>query len=352
MPDRRRPLSLPRCLLIALCVFAVAAPAAAEDDAAKKLKLIGAGARFAAPLYLRWFRDYYLAHPSVEVDYQTIGSAGGVKDLIAGRIDFAGTDLLMTDEEAAQIPGGVRQVPMAAGGIAIVYNVEGVSDLKLSRSALAGIFSGTVARWNDPAIIATNPGVALPDLPITVIGRSDTGGTSYKFVRYLGALDPAFAEAVGTTMSPNWPKALKERGGLVRGRGNDGVGASVRAIPGSIGYVQYAFGFLPGIHMAALENRAGRMIAPSAPAFAAALRAISEDRTLENVVDPAGDDAYPMVAITWLVFRNDYDDPAKLATLKDIIAYAMGPAGQSVTEPLGYVPFPQPIIDYVAGQLQ
>jgi phosphate transport system substrate-binding protein len=352
MHHTRRPRTILGHLLMALSLVVLAAPAAAEQQPqTKTLKLIGAGASFAAPLYLRWFRDYYLAHPQVEVDYQTIGSAGGVKDLIAGRIDFAGTDLRFTDEEAAQIPGGVTQVPMAAGGIAVIYNIDGVSDLKLSRSALAGIFSGTVARWNDPAIAATNPGTALPDLPITVVGRADTGGTSYKFVRYLSAIDPAFAEDVGTTMSPSWPKALKERGGLVRGRGNDGVAASVRAIPGSIGYVQYAFGFLPGLKMAALENRAGKLVAPGTEAFEAALRSIYEDQRIENAVDPDGDGAYPMVAITWLAFRNEYEEPAKLTTLKDIVAEAMGP-GQAVTAQLGYVPFPAPVIDYVESQLK
>jgi phosphate transport system substrate-binding protein len=351
MHHPRRRMAMLRHLLIALSLVALAAPAAAEQPESKTLKLIGAGASFAAPLYLRWFRDYYLAHPQVQVDYQTIGSAGGVKDLIAGRIDFAGTDLPMTDEEIAQIEGGVGQVPMAAGGIAVIYNVDGVSDLKLSRSALAGIFSGTVARWNDPAIAAANPEIALPDAPITVVGRADTGGTSYKFVRYLSNIDPAFAEDVGTTMSPSWPKALKERGGLVRGRGNDGVAASVRAIPGSIGYVQYAFGFLPGIEMAALENRAGNMVAPGTEAFEAALRSISEDRRLDNVVDPAGDDAYPMVAITWLAFRNEYEDPAKLPAIKDIIKQAMGP-GQAVTAPLGYVPFPAPVVEYVEAAIE
>jgi phosphate transport system substrate-binding protein len=287
----------------------------------------------------------------VTVDYQSTGTAVGVSDFIEGRVDFAGSDLPLTKAQAAKVPGGIRQLPMAGGAIVAVYNLDGVPDLKLSRAALLGIFSGSIARWNDPAIAATNPDAALPDLHITVVGRSDASGTSYKFTRYLSAISGAFAEEVGTSMSPNWPKPLKQRGGLLRGRGNGGVAASVRAIPGSIGYVQYAFAALPGISIAALENRAGKIVTPDAASFGAALDAIGTDSTIESATDPAGADAYPIVGLSWLVLRNEYEDPAKLPTLKDLIGYAMGP-GQDVVMQLGYIPFPEPVIAYVKARLQ
>ena len=349
MPHDRRPKASLGHLLLALSLLAVAASSPAADE--QPLKLIGSGASFPAPLYLRWFRDYYLAHPQVRVDYQSTGSAGGVQDLIGGRVDFAGSDLPLTEAQAGQVAGGILQVPMAAGGIVAVYNLEGVPALKLSRDALVGIFSGRVARWNDPAIAASNPEASLPDAPITVVARADSSGTTYKFTRHLSAVSDAFAAEVGTGMMPNWPQLLKGRGGLVRGRGNDGVAASVRAIPGSIGYVQYAFGFLPGISMATLQNRAGNFVEPGVAGFDAAMRSSYENRSIENSADPSGEDAYPIVGFSWLVVRNEYDDPAKLPALREVIDYAMGP-GQDVTEQLGYVRFPKPLIDFVEEQLE
>ncbi|MCG6941736.1 MAG: phosphate ABC transporter substrate-binding protein PstS [Thiohalocapsa sp.] len=349
MTHCRRAAALLRHLLVAASLLAVAASSPAAEQG-KALKLIGSGASFPAPLYLRWFRDYYVAHPELQVDYQSTGSAGGVQDLIGGRVDFAGTDLPLTEEQARRVAGGIRQAPMAAGGIVAVYSLDGVPDLKLSRDALVGIFSGRIARWNDAAIAAANPGATLPDAPITVVARADSSGTTYKFTRHLSAVSAEFAQQVGTNMLPNWPKALKVRGGLVRGRGNDGVAASVRAIPGSIGYVQYAFGFLPGISMAALENRSGKYVAPGEAGFDAAMLSVYENHSVENTSDPIGDGAYPIVGISWLVLRNRYDDPAKPAALDDVIAYALG-AGQDITERLGYVRFPKPLITSVQEQL-
>jgi phosphate transport system substrate-binding protein len=351
MTHVRRPIAWLRNLLIPALLIGLTAPTQAQEAEQRVVKLLGTGASFPAPLYLRWFRDYYLAHPAIHVDYQSIGSAGGVKDLIGGRVDFAGSDLQLTEKEAAQVPGGVHQLPMAAGAIVVVYNLEGVPELTLSRDALVGIFSGTVASWNDPVIAATNPNATLPDMPIVVVARADTSGTSYKFTRHLSALSADFEAAVGTTMKPDWPDALKDRVGLVRSPGNGGVAATVRAVPGSVGYVQYAWGFLPGIKMAALENRAGNIVAPGNAAFDAALSSVMTSPSLPNATDPTGDDAYPIVAISWLLLRQEYEDPVKLPALKDVIDYAMGP-GQAVTEQLGYMRFPQTVIDYVQEQLR
>ncbi|WP_462329154.1 phosphate ABC transporter substrate-binding protein PstS [Thiohalocapsa halophila] len=351
MNPATRPMARLRHLLVTAALLGLMASAQAQNNAQEPVKLIGTGASFPVPLYLRWFRDYHLAHPHIRVDYQSIGSAGGVKDLIAGRVDFAGTDLRLTPEEAAEVPGGVRQLPLAAGGIVVIYNLDGVPALKLSRKALVDIFSGTIARWNDAAIAATNPEASLPDKAISVVARADASGTSFKFTRYLSVLSREFAADVGTTMTPDWPDPLKQHAGLIRAPGNGGVAASVRAIPGSIGYVQYAYGLLPGISIAALENRAGKIVAPGKAAFDAARSAIMADVSTAEAKDPVNEAAYPIVALSWLVLRKEYDDPAKAAALEDLIAYALGP-GQAVTERLGYLPFPESVKDYAREQLQ
>jgi len=314
------------------------------------VKIVGDGASFPAPLYLRWFRDYYKQHPNVRIDYQSTSSAGGIRDLINGRVDFAGSDLRLSDEQQAQIQGGVRQVPMTAGAIVLVYNLDGVADLKLSREAVVGILMGRVERWNDPLIAADNPDTALPDLPISVVVRGDGSGTTYHLTRHLSVASPEFAQTIGTTMTPNWPKSLKQRGMLIKGNGNDGVAAFVRAIPASIGYVQYAYGYLSGMSMAALQNRAGKLVAPDQASFAAALDAISADPDRNGIADPGGDRSYPIIALSWLLLRNDFEDPAKRQALLDVIDYALGP-GQEMSEQLGYIRFSDQAGDYVRGLL-
>jgi len=332
-----------------LSLLIVAVPCLAADD--KAVKLTGAGASFAAPLYLRWFRDFSREQEHVTVDYQSTSTSGGVRDLIGGRIDFAGSDLRLSEEQVARVPDGVYQVPFAAGGIAMIYSLDNMPGLRLSREALVGIYLGSIQRWNDAKIKKENPDVELPDLPITVIARSDSSGTTYKFTRYLTAINPAFADEVGTTMTPNWPDRLKRTGHLVRGRGNAGVAANVRLIPASIGYVQHAYGFLPGIHMATLENQAGAFVAPGKVGFEAALDSPVPDQPLATATDPAGDAAYPIVALSWLIVRKAYDEPDKLPALLSMIEYGLGP-GQEVAERLGYVRLPPRIIDYVQTELR
>ena len=349
MDRSSQPFILTGLLLGLLSLFVVAAPCLAADD--KPVKLTGAGASFAAPLYFRWFRDFSREQENVTVDYQSTSTSGGVRDLIEGRIDFAGSDLRLSEEQVARVPDGVYQVPFAAGGIAVIYSLDDMPGLRLSREALVGIYLGTIQRWNDPKIAKDNPDIMLPDLPITVIARSDSSGTTYKFTRYLTAISPAFADEVGTTMTPNWPDRLKRAGHLVRGRGNAGVAANVRLIPASIGYVQYAYGFLPGIHMAALENQAGGFVAPGEVGFEAALDSPVPERPLAAATDPAGEAAYPIIALSWLILRKSYDDPAKLPALLSMIEYGLGP-GQGVTERLGYVRLPQRIVDYVKAELR
>ena len=205
-----------------------------HNQAAESVKLQGAGASFPAPLYNKWFKSYSAAHDNVQVDYQSVGSGSGKKSVIDHTVDFGASDAAMTDEEMARVPGGVQLLPMTAGAIVIAYHVDGVNSLKLSRKAYAGIFLGKIKRWNDPAITASNPGVKLPDLPVNVVVRADSSGTSFVFSKHLSAISPEFNKAVGANTMPNWPVGTKSKG-------NEGVTSSLKTTPGAIGYVEYGY---------------------------------------------------------------------------------------------------------------
>src|SRR3984957_15850560 len=198
------------------------------------VKLQGAGASFPAPLYNRWFKQYSAAHENVLVDYQSVGSGSGVKSVIDHTVDFGASDAAMKPEDMAKVPGGVQLIPMTAGSIVLSYNLKGVDTLKLSRKAYSAIFLGTVKRWNDPLIAEANPGMKLPDLPVNVVVRADSSGTSFVFSKHLSAISDDFNKSVGANTMPNWPAGTKSKG-------NEGVTASVMTTPGSIGYIEYGY---------------------------------------------------------------------------------------------------------------
>jgi phosphate transport system substrate-binding protein len=309
----------------------------ATGGASEQILLSGGGASLPAPLYLRWFRAYFRAHPEVRADYQPIGSGAGVTNFLGRRLDFAGSDLPLTEAQLAQVPDGVVQVPVTAGAVAIAYNLPGIEGLRLSRKALAGIFMGRIERWNDPEIAAANPGVTLPEEPIAIVARRDASGTTQALTRHLGAIDPQFAEQVGATLTPVWPKALDERGALIEGRGNDGVSAFVRAIPGALGYVQYGYAALPGQQVAVLENKAGDYVAAGPEGLRAAADSVRSSQDLALLADPPADGAYPLLTPSWLLIHKDYKEPKKLAALKELIRWCVT-EGQRDSEPLGYIP--------------
>ena len=347
----RRPLArLFAALTLAAALIQVQATATADE----RLTLIGAGASFPAPLYLRWFRDFHRAHPEIRPDYQAIGSGAGVAGFIDGRLDFAGSDIRLTPEQTARTGPGVAQLPMTAGAVVLAYNLPGITSLNLSREALSGIFNGRIERWNDAAIAAANPGLNLPDEPITLVARNDASGTTHVMTRYLSAFDPQFAESVGATMTPVWPDAVRERGALIRGRGNDGVAAYVQAIPGAIGYVQYAYAKLTGARTATLQNKAGTYVTPGAKGFGASLQDIlsaTENDLAGELADPGGVDAYPILSMTWLIVRKDYQDPEKGAALHELIRYCMTD-GQAQSEQLGYIPADKAARELFLGYLK
>jgi len=324
-------------------LFALSANVSAD------VKLNGSGASFPFPIYAKWFKDFSAAHKDIRVDYQSKGSGAGIQDLINGTVDFAASDAAMEDAEMAKVKQGVVLLPMTAGEIVLIYNLKGVKDLKLSRAAYAGIFSGKITQWNDPAIAATNPGVALPDKAITVVTRSDSSGTSYVFTGHLATIDEGFKTAVGKSKSPEWPKSGK----FVAAPKNDGVTAQVQQNEGAIGYVEYGYAKLTGWkQVAALENKAGKFVAPGPESGAAALASAEfpagtlPNSDVPNLIawawDPAGDQSYPIVSFTWMLFYKDQDD-AKAEALRKMVAYGVKD-GQKMADSMGYIPLPDNVV--------
>jgi phosphate transport system substrate-binding protein len=306
--------------------------------AAGKISLIGGGASTPAPLYQKWFRTYNRANPDVLIDYMPLGSGAGISQFLDKRMDFAGTDVPLSAAEAAKVDGGVVQIPMTAAAVVLIYNLEGVDHLKLTRAAYIGIFLGTVSHWNDPLIAAVNPGATLPDTPIILVARSDASGTTHALTRHLSATSPEFAAAVGASKTPVWAKNLKARGNLIRARGNGGIVSMVQAIPGSIGYVEYAHAYLTDLATAHLQNKAGEFVAPDQKTFQSTLRnSTIPDELTVVLTDPAGHGNYPVVTFTWLLLRQQSNNSEKQKALKDIVRFCLT-EGQRDSAKLGYIP--------------
>jgi phosphate transport system substrate-binding protein len=305
--------------------------------AGSTVKLQGAGASFPAPLYLKWFKTYNGAHPNVEVDYQSIGSGGGVKSFMDRTVDFAASDAAMKPGDMAKVEGGVQLVPMTAGSIVLAYNVSELPNLRLSREAYAGIFLGKVKNWNDPVIAKANPGAKLPNEPVNVIVRADGSGTSFVFSQHLSAISPDFNKSVGVNTMPNWPAGTKSKG-------NEGVTASLMTTPGSIGYVEYGYAHSQNLHMALLENKSGNYVSATTDSAKAALASAQLPADLIAwVPDPDAKDAYPIVTFTWMILYKKYDSKDKLDALKSLVAYGLT-EGQKDSEALGYVPLPDEVV--------
>jgi len=316
--------------LTLLLTALVAAPLPAQQ-------LSGAGATFPAPLYQRWGVEYNKQVPAVKVNYQSVGSGAGVKNFLQGVVDFGASDAALTDAEMAKAPKGAVLIPATAGSVVLAYNLPGVTGLKLSRAALAGIFLGTIKKWNDPAIAAANPGLALPATPINVAYRSDGSGTTYVFTQHLAAISPEFDDQVGFDKSVTFPVGIG-------GKGNEGVTALIKQTPGTIGYVEYGFAEQNKIPMAAIENKSGNFVMPTPESGAAALASVELPENLRAwPVDTAAPDAYPISSFTWLLLYKKYPDAAKLKALKDFITYALT-EGQTLATSLGYIPLPESVV--------
>src|SRR5208282_2065178 len=237
--------------------FAITATISPVRVTAQEVKLIGSGASFPFPIYSAWFKDFSKQNKGVTVDYQAKGSGAGIQDFTNRTVDFAGSDAAMTDEEIAKVTDGVVLLPVTAGEIVLAYNLPGSpKELKLSRDVYPDIFLGKVTKWNDPRIAAANPNLKLPDLPITVVRRSDSSGTTFVFTKHLSAINEAFAKEVGTGTTVPWPKSDK----MVAAPKNDGITATIKQTPGAIGYIEYGYAKLTKADFALLQNKAGQYI--------------------------------------------------------------------------------------------
>jgi phosphate transport system substrate-binding protein len=299
---------------------------------ASAVTLNGAGATFPAPLYEKYAREVTKAIPDLKMNYQAIGSGGGVNQTIAGTVDFGASDAAMTDDEIAKVKQGVILVPTAGGAISVVYNAPGVNNLKLSRATLPAIFSGQITNWNDPKIKADNPGINLPSQPIKTVVRADGSGTTFIFSNHLSAISPYFKGRIGTSKSPKWlTNSLK-------GKGNPGVASLVSRTPGSIGYVEYQFAKSANLKAAEIQNKAGQYVAPSLQTANAALSNVQFPSNYRVFVsDPT--QGYPIVGMTWIMVYKSYKDPAKAKAVKSLVQWILT-KGQDINDDLNYTRIP------------
>ncbi|MGA2985376.1 MAG: phosphate ABC transporter substrate-binding protein PstS [Terriglobia bacterium] len=316
-----------------------------SSTSSEPAKLQGAGASFPAPLYEKWFKAYSTSHNGVQIDYQSVGSGSGVKSVIDKTVDFGASDAAMTPEDMAKVDVGVQLLPMTGGCIVLTYNLKGVTGLKLSRQAYAGIFLGKIKKWNDPLIAKDNAGVALPDQPINVVVRADGSGTTFVFTKHLSAISPEFAKNPGVNTLPNWAVGT-------RSKGNEGVTASVMTTPGAIGYIEFGYAKSQNLPMALLENKSGSFVVPSTASGTAALASAQlPENLIAWVPDPEVADAYPIATYTWLICYKQYRDKGKLQLLQDLLTYCVTD-GQKESEALGYIPLPQAVADKDKAAIQ
>lgn len=306
--------------------------------------IAGAGSTFVANIAQQWIKDYIGACPQATVNYQSVGSGAGIQQFIAGTVDFGASDAVMKPDEeaAAEAKGGeVLHIPWSAGGIAVEYNLKAVPDLKLSPATLAGIFQGTVTRWDDAALKADNPGASLPSTGIQVIHRSDGSGTTDAFTKYLAAVAPETWKA-GAGKDVPWPTGQGAKG-------SEGVTAAVKQTEGAIGYSEVSYAKGAGLGMARIKNASGNFTAPDEKGVAAALAGATTPADLKITVDfkTSNPDAYPISTPTWVLVSRKQADVAKGRLIKSFLAYAVGD-GQRSAASLYYAPIP----DSLAAQAQ
>ena len=322
--------------------IAVAAAAAVSPTglSAQQVRLIGSGASFPFPIYSSWFKDFSKQNDGVTVDYQAKGSGAGIQDFINRTVDFAASDAAMTDEEIAKVTDGVVLLPITAGEIVLAYNLPGnPKGLKLPREVYPDIFLGKVTKWNDPRIVAANPDLKLPDLPITVVRRSDASGTNFVFTKHLSAISPTFAKEVGSGTTVEWPKSDK----IVAAPKNDGVTATIKQTPGAIGYIEYGYAKLTKTDSALLQNKSGNYVAASDKSGAATLASAVLGPDLRGwVEDPPGAEAYPIASFTWLLAYKK-QDPKKAEWMRKLVDYSVT-KGQAIADSMGYIPLPENVV--------
>jgi len=302
-------------------------------------KLNGAGATFPNPIYSKWFSEYHKLHPDIEINYQSIGSGGGIRQVIAGTVDFGASDGPMTDDQLKEAKMKILHFPTVLGADVPAYNIPGVNaELKFTPDALAGIFLGKITKWNDKALTGPNPGVSLPDRDIIVVHRSDGSGTTYIWTDYLSKVSPEWQSQAGKGTSVKWPVGLG-------GKGNEGVAGSIRQLQGSIGYVELIYAVQNNISYGSVKNAAGNFVKASldsVTAAAASAPKMPADFRV-SITNAPGKDAYPISSFTWLLIPAQAKDASHSKILADFLNW-MVTDGQRMTAALSYAPLPEGVV--------
>jgi phosphate transport system substrate-binding protein len=310
---------------------------------AQKAQITGAGATFPYPIYSKWFAEYNKLHPNVEINYQSIGSGGGIRQVTNQTVFFGATDGPMTPDQMQAAPGKILHIPTVLGAVVPIYNIEGVSqELKFTGPLLADIFLGKITKWNDPAIAKVNPGVNLPGADITVAHRSDGSGTSYIWVDYLAKVSPEWKTKVGVATSVNWPVG-------VGGKGNEGVSGIVKQTPGAIGYVELIYALQNKIAYGTVQNAAGEFVKGTTQAVTAAAAVAAKSMPKDfrvSITNPPGPGVYPISSFTWLLIYENPKDKAQAKVFVDFLKWALTD-GQKFAAELGYAPLPDEVVKLV-----
>ncbi len=333
-----------------LTLGALAAAVFVTRPAAAQIRLNAAGATFPEIIYRDWILTYNKTHRNVQLNYQGIGSGGGINQFTHGTVDFAGSDAPMTDAQIAAVHGNVIHIPTVLGAVVVTYNLPGVSQqLKFTPDVLADIYLGRITSWGDARIASINPGVHLPKDDILVVHRSDGSGTTYIWTDYLSKVSPAWKESVGKSTAVDWPVGIG-------GKGNEGVSAAVTQMPGAIGYVELAYANANQLAFAQLKNRAGNFINPTLQATTAALAGAMRDMRPDtdfrvSITNAEGAETYPIASMTYLLVHKTYDDAAKTLAMINYIWWAET-TGQARAIPLGYAPLPTQLRPWIAARLK
>lgn len=318
-------------VLLLVCVF-LALPVIGQTT------LNGAGATFPYPIYSKWFSEYHKLHPEVQINYQSIGSGGGIRQITAGTVDFGASDMPMTDKQLADYKGKILNLPTVLGAVVPAYNIPGVSgEVKFTPDALAGIFLGKITKWNDKAIAAVNPGLKFPDQDIIVVHRSDGSGTSFIWTDYLSKVSPEWKSSVGSDTSVKWPLGMG-------GKGNEGVAGMIRQLSGSIGYVELIYALQNNISYGSVKNAAGVFVKASlegVTAAAAAAPKMPADFRV-SITNSPGKNSYPIASFTWLLIPAQSKNPANGKILADFLGW-MVTDGQKMTATLSYAALPDSV---------
>lgn len=309
--------------------------------------LNGAGATFPYPMYSKWFSEYNKLHSDVQINYQSIGSGGGIRQVLAGTVEFGATDGPMTDEQLSQAKIKILHIPTVLGAVVPAYNVPGVSgEIKFTPDVLANIFLNKITNWNDPAIAKANPGVTFPNQPIIVIHRSDGSGTTYIFTDYLSKISKEWESTVGKGTSVKWPIGLG-------GKGNEGVAGQIRQLQGSIGYVELIYAVQNNIPYGSVKNAAGTFVKATLDGVteaAASVKSMPADFRV-SITNAPGKTAYPISSFTWLLIPVQAKDPKNGKILADFLSWMVND-GQKMTTQLAYAPLPESVAEKVKATIK